>query len=68
MKNKHLRQWLAWRDDYRCARPPVTCENCDTHYPAGKDEGNAIYLGFRLVECGNCQQVEFAAEKETADV
>lgn len=60
MSQKHLRQWLAWREDYRCTRPAVTCQNCDTHYPRGKDEGNAIYIGFNLVECGNCQQVEFA--------
>ena len=60
MSQKHLRQWQAWRDDYRCTRPAVTCQNCDTHYPRGKDEGNAIYIGFNLVECGNCQSVEFA--------
>ena len=22
MSNTTLRNWLAWRDDYRCARPP----------------------------------------------
>ena len=63
--NRDLRQWAAWRDDYRCMRPAVTCQKCDTHYPRGKDEGNAIYIGFRLVQCGNCQQVEFAAEADS---
>lgn len=46
--------WRAWREDYRSSRPPVTCQKCDTHYPRGKDEGNAIYRGFTLVQCGNC--------------
>ena len=52
-------QWRAWRDDYRCARPAVTCQNCDTHYPRGKDEGNATYIGYSLKSCGNCQSVNF---------
>ena len=60
MSQKHLPQWQAWREDSRCTRPAVTCQGCDTHYPRGKDEGNAIYQGFNLVECGNCQKVEFA--------
>jgi len=59
MSQKHLRQWQAWREDSRCTRPPVTCQGCETHYPKGVDEGNAIYIGFNLVECGNCQSVEF---------
>lgn len=63
MSQKHLQQWRAWRDDYRSSRPPVTCQNCDTHYPQGKDEGNAVYQGFNLVECGKCQQVDFTAEQ-----
>ena len=68
MKTQHLQQWRAWREDYRSSRPPVTCETCETHYPSGQDEGNAVYIGYRLVQCGNCQEVEFAAEKENADV
>ena len=62
--NRDLRQWAAWRDDYRCMRPAVTCQKCDTHYPRGKDEGNAIYIGFRLVQCGNCQEVVFHEEEQ----
>ena len=58
MDNKTRQQWRAWRDDYRCARPAVTCQNCDTHYPRGKDEGNATYIGYSLKSCGNCQQVK----------
>lgn len=56
MSQKHLQQWRAWREDYRSSRPAVTCENCDTHYPRGVDEGNATYHGYRLVECGNCKR------------
>ena len=61
MKTQRLEQWRAWREDYRSSRPPVTCQGCNTHYPAGKDEGNAVYQGYNLVKCGNCQQVEFTA-------
>ena len=46
--------WRFWRDDYRCERPAVTCENCGTHYPRGKDTGNATYIGYALKTCGNC--------------
>ena len=48
--------WQAYREDYRCARPAVTCDNCGTHYPCGKDEGNATYIGYALKTCGNCHR------------
>ena len=66
MKTQRLEQWRAWREDYRSSRPPVTCQNCETHYPAGKDEGNAVYMGYNLVQCGNCQQVEFVSDPPAA--
>lgn len=53
---RDLRAWQDWRDDSRCTRPAVTCQGCDTHYPRGKDEGNAVYLGFNLVSCGECSK------------
>lgn len=46
--------WRMWREDYRCERPPITCDGCGTHYPRGKDEGNATYIGYALKTCGNC--------------
>ena len=49
-------QWRAWRDDYRCARPAVTCAGCGTHYPLGKDTGNATYIGYHLKSCGKCER------------
>ena len=49
-------QWRAWREDYRCTRPAVTCEACGTHYPRGKDEGNATYIGYSLKTCGACHR------------
>ena len=48
--------WHAWRTDYRCTRPAVTCENCGTHYPRGKETGNATYIGYALKTCGNCHR------------
>ena len=55
-RNPEAEQWLAWRDDYRSERPAVTCEGCGTHYPRGKDEGNATYIGFSLKSCGACHR------------
>ena len=49
-----MEQWKAWRDDYRCARPPVSCKGCDTYYPTDKDAAVMIFDGFTLVECSNC--------------
>ena len=49
-------QWQAWRDDYRATRPAVTCEGCGTHYESGQDEGNAVYIGYSLKSCGECQR------------
>ena len=67
MAVKNFRQWHAWREDpIGCTRPPVTCQNCDTHYPRGTDEGNAIYEGFNLVECGKCQAERHKREMATA--
>ena len=64
-KERHRRaEWRNWREDYRSSRPSVTCQGCDTHYPRGKDEGNAIYNGSTLVECGKCQDVIFHAEEQ----
>ena len=55
-RNPETEQWLAWRDDYRCTRPAVTCEACGTHYKAGQDTGNATYIGYALKSCGNCHR------------
>lgn len=56
MKNKRLiLQWMAWRDDYRCARPPVSCQGCDTYYPQDKHPTQAVYDGFVMVECSECK-------------
>ena len=49
-------QWRAWRDDYRSEHPDVTCAGCGTHYPRGKDTGNATYIGYSLKSCGECQR------------
>lgn len=54
--------WKAYRDDYRCTRSAVTCEGCGTHYPRGKDEGNATYIGYALKTCGNCERLKRYAE------
>lgn len=51
-----MEQWQAWRDDYRCARPPVSCQGCDTYYPTNKDPALMIFDGFSLVECSNCKK------------
>lgn len=55
MKNKHLQQWMAWRDDYRCARPPVSCKGCDTFYPPNKHATQMVFEGFNLVRCSACK-------------
>lgn len=49
-------QWRAWREDYRCTRPAVTCESCGAHYKRGEDEGNATYIGYALKSCGACHR------------
>jgi len=59
--------WRAWREDYRCDRPAVTCEGCGTHYPRGKDEGNATYIGYALKSCGACHR-ENAIKRQSARV
>ena len=52
-----LQKWLAWRDDYRCARPEaVTCQGCDTYYPPQKNAAVMTFEGFNLVHCSNCEQ------------
>ena len=49
------RQWRAWRDDYRCARPEaVTCKGCNTTYEPTVDPPVSIYKGYTLIECSNC--------------
>lgn len=48
--------WQAWRQDYRCERPAVTCDGCGTHYPRGKDTGNATYIGYALKSCEACHR------------
>lgn len=55
-RKETAQDWHAWRTDYWCQRPAVTCENCGTHYPRGKDEGNATYIGYALKSCGACNQ------------
>ena len=55
MKNQCLRQWMAWRDDYRCARPPVSCQGCDTFYPPNEHANVMIFEGFNLVRCSKCE-------------
>ena len=69
-KERHHRaEWRNWREDaHRATRPAVTCENCDTHYPRGQDEGNARYEGYNLVECGACQEVEFVPVDRRAEI
>lgn len=49
-------QCLAWRDDYRCARPPVSCQGCDTYYPTNVDAQQMTFEGFNLVHCSNCEK------------
>ena len=49
-------QWRAWREDYRSERPAVNCDGCGTHYPRGKDTGNATYIGYALKSCGECER------------
>ena len=48
--------WRAWRDDYRCTRPAVSCDGCGTHYPRGTETGNATYIGYALKTCGECHR------------
>ena len=48
-------QGRAWRDDYRSERPDVTCAAGGTHYPRGKDERNATYIGYSLKSFGERQ-------------
>ena len=55
MKKQRLRQWMAWRDDYRCARPPVSCQGCDTYSPPNKHANVMVFEGYRLVRCSKCQ-------------
>ena len=50
------RDWHAWRTDYRCQRPAVTCEGCGRHYQRGEDEGNATFIGYALKSCGDCHR------------
>ena len=52
------KQWFAWRDDYRCARPNVSCEGCDTFYPSGQSATQMKFDGFRLVFCSECRRRE----------
>ena len=64
MAIKNVRHYQQWREDpIGCMRPAVTCTGCDTHYPKSVDEGNAIYSGFSLIQCGKCQPtIEFHTE------
>lgn len=56
MSQKNLQQWMAWRDDYRCARPDVSCQGCDTFYPQGKHAPMMQFQGFNLVHCSECEK------------
>ena len=47
-------KWHAWRTDYRCQRPDVVCDGCDTFYPSEKSEATMVFDGFRLVSCSVC--------------
>ena len=58
MSNTTLRNWLAWRDDYRCARPPVSCQGCDTYYPSEKHAAVMVFEGFNLVRCSDCENAK----------
>lgn len=62
MKKQRLQQWMAWRDDYRCARPPVSCQGCDTFYPTGKDAAVMTFQGFNLIRCSECDTPKPKAE------
>ena len=53
-----LEKWFAWRDDYRCARPDVSCEGCDTFYPSSQSATQMKFDGFRLVFCSECRHRE----------
>ena len=55
MKKQRLQQWMAWRDDYRCARPPVSCNGCDTFYPPNAHAPVMVFEGFTLVRCTACK-------------
>ena len=56
MKKQHLQQWMAWRDDYRCARPLVSCQGCDTFYPSHQSATQMVFEGFNLVRCSACNE------------
>ena len=48
--------WRFWREDYRCERPAVSCEGCDTFYPRGQSATQMKFDGFRLVFCSECRR------------
>ena len=50
--------WRFWREDYRCERPAVSCEGCDTFYPSGQSATQMTFDGFRLVSCSECRRRE----------
>ena len=54
MTRHEYEDWYAWKTDYRCSRPAVTCDGCKTHFPAGKSAGTMVFESFRLVSCGKC--------------
>ena len=70
VSNQSLRKWMAWRDDYRCARPPVSCQGCEKnmmplgkpngayflHFPSGKGTALMVFQGFNLVRCSECEK------------
>ena len=68
MKNRHLQQWMAWRDDYRCARPPVSCQGCDTFYPPNEHANVMIFDGFQLVECSECKKKAQAGKQTEPEI
>ena len=50
--------WRFWKEDYRCERPAVSCEGCDTFYPSGQSAAQMMFDGFRLVSCSECRRRE----------
>ena len=61
-------QWFAWRDDYRCARPDVSCEGCDTFYPSAQSATQMTFDGFRLVSCSECRRREILKVKQRMQI
>ena len=58
MLESTARQWLAWRDDYWCSRPLVSCRGCGRHYKPDQSAAVMVFIRFELVSCSNCDKPE----------